>query len=323
MLVPILLMIFGIALLYYGGEWLVKGSSRLALQLGVRPIIIGLTVVSFGTSAPELVSSLVAQVMQESGSVAIGNVIGSNIYNIGLVLGAAALITVMTVQSSLIRREIPVCIAVSCLLLLLMWDGEVSRVDGLILLLCFVAYLSFQLLEARRTKAIPKDVREDLEELTERFKVKKGSQLWLDIGLIVLGSLLLVVGADFLVRNAITVGRTLGISERVIGLTAVAFGTSLPELATSIVAALRKEVDIAVGNVVGSNIFNVLLIVGSVASIKPLSFEPALLYRDGPVMLGLTVGMVALLIRSRQLRRLEGVILLASAMAYTVFLFFS
>ncbi len=321
MLISILFILFGIALLYYGGEWLVKGSSRLALHLGVAPLVLGLTVVAFGTSAPELVSSLIAQISQGSGSVAVGNVIGSNIYNIGFVLGISALIYPIVVNSSLFRRELPICIGVSALLLFMMWDGGISRADGAILLLCFIGYIAFQFREARRSKEMKANVKKEFEEYTERLEAPVASKLWFHIGAIILGSVMLVIGADFLVRNAIVLARMVGISERVIGLTVVAFGTSLPELATSVIAAMRKEADIAVGNIVGSCIFNILLIVGAVAAIKPLAFDPTLLRIDAPFMLGLTVVMMLLLIRGRKLHKWEGGLLLAAALGYTAFLF--
>lgn len=321
MLISILFMLLGIALLYYGGEFLVKGSSRLALHLGIRPLIIGLTVVSFGTSAPELFTSLAAQIFRDSSNVAIGNVIGSNIYNIGLVLGLSAILAPIAVHSSFIRREIPICIGASCLILLLMRDDLIGRIDSIILLVSFCAYIIFQFTEARRSRESEVLIEQELDEYTERLELKTEAKLWWSVGLIVVSSLMLAFGADFLVKNAITMCRMLGISERVIGLTAVAFGTSLPELATSIVATIRKEADIAIGNVVGSNIFNILLIVGTVAILKPLSFDAALLSKDGPFMLGLTFLMMILLITGRSLRRWEGGVLLLAAVGYSVMLF--
>lgn len=317
MILSIIFILIGSTFLYFGAEWLVIGASRLAMRLGVRRLIIGLTVVSFGTSAPELVSSLFAQLFLGSGNVAVGNVVGSNIYNIGLVLGLSAVLCPMAIHSTLVRREVPINIIVSVLFLLMMWGGVIGRFEGVLLCIAFCAYLGFQFFEARRT-------REEGALLGEHAKeLESGKQkgLMANIGLIVAGSIGLAIGAHLLVTYAVQVGHLWGISDRVIGMTAVAFGTSLPELATSIMAAARKEADLAVGNVVGSNIFNILLIVGSVATIAPLSFDPALLTRDGPFMLLLTVVMMFLLASGRKLHRWEGGLLAAAAMGYTVFLF--
>jgi cation:H+ antiporter len=203
-----------------------------------------------------------------------------------------------------------------------MWDGSIGRIDGFLLLLCFLAYLFFQLLEGRRSREIGLDVEMEVEEYTESLDAKAASRTWFNIGTIVLASLLLVIGAELLVKNAIHLSRLIGISERVIGLTIVAFGTSLPELATSVVAAMRKEADIAIGNIVGSNIFNILLIIGSVTILKPLSFDAALLSMDGPFMLVLTFVMMMMLIRGRPLRYWQGGVLLLAAVGYTVKLFY-
>lgn len=322
MLVSLLFILGGIALLYYGGEWLVKGSSRLAIHLKIAPLIIGLTVVSFGTSAPELLSSLIAQLSEGSGSVAVGNVVGSNIYNIGLVLGSAALLYPIAVHSSLFRRELPICVLASVALFLMMSDGQVGRIDGGVLLLCFGAYLAFQFIQARQSKAAASALALEVEEYTERIQIGSSGKLWRYLLFIMGGSLALVLGAHFLVKHGILLGRGLGISDRVIGLTAVAFGTSLPELATSVVAAMRKESDIAIGNVVGSNIFNILLVVGSVAAIKPLSYDPILLSRDVPVMLGFTALVFGLLLTGQRLVRWEGAALLVAVLSYTTWLFF-
>ncbi len=322
MIISILFIVLGIVLLYLGGDWLVKGASRLALHWGISPLIIGLTVVSFGTSAPELVASLMAQLTQHSGSVAVGNVIGSNIFNIGLVLGLSALILPVSIHAGLFKRELPICIGASLMMVLMMSDDSLSRIDGGVLLICFIAYLAFQGIEARRSKATAEALAAELEDYTGHIQSGSATKLWSHLLLIVAGSGLLVLGADFLVKHAIELSRMIGISERVIGLTAVAFGTSLPELATSLVAAFRKESDIAVGNVVGSNIFNIFLIIGSVAVISPLSYDPILLSRDGPFMLALTGLMVGLLWFGKNLRRWEGALLLGAVLTYMGLVFF-
>lgn len=318
MLLSITILILSVVLLYYGAEWLVKGASRLALSLGVKPLIVGLTIVSFGTSSPELLSSLVAVFGHGSGSIAVGNVIGSNVFNIGWILGLSALLTPLAIHSDLIRREAPINIAVTGLLLFLMWDGVLSQFDGLLLFACFVAYLVLQTYHARKSQATA-----DLytQELEEEVSAKAKASHLNSVALIIIGIIGLALGAHWLVGEAVAIARVVGISERVIGLTIIAMGTSLPELATSVVAALKKETDIAVGNIIGSNIFNILLVVGAVASLKPLSFDLALIHFDAWFLLGLTVVMMVLIMTQRKLVRWEGAVLLLCAIGYTTQLF--
>ena len=317
MLIPILLILGGIALLYFGAEWLVSGASRLAKRFGIRPLIIGLTVVAFGTSAPELFSSLVAQLSLGAGSVAVGNVVGSNIYNVGLVLGLSALIFPVAVHSTVVKREAPICVFVTILVILFMWNGTISRIESFGLIALFLAYTVYQFIEARRSRDEMKLSGEFEAILADR---KQQSTLFL-FALIIIGSVALAAGAFLLVDNGVSLGRLFGISDRVIGLTVVAIGTSLPELATAIVAARQKHSDLLVGNVIGSNIFNILLIVGVVGSLSPLTFDPALMQIDAPFMLALTVFLMFLLLTGRKLHRWQGSLLLIAAVAYTGYLY--
>lgn len=318
MLFPILLLFAGILVLYFGAEGLVRGSSQIALALGISPVVVGLTVVAFGTSAPELVASLQAQLVSNAGNIVIGNVIGSNIYNVGLVLGLAALIAPIEVHSDIVTREAPLAIAVSVLLLLMMIGGVVGRWEGGVLMVFFIAYVLFQIRVAKTGKKKDSLVK----ELTAELKPDKEVKLWVMALLVILGIIGLVVGAKLLIDNAIILAKGFGISQRVIGLTLVAFGTSLPELATTLVAVIKKERDIAVANVIGSNIFNILLIVGSVSLIRPIHFEEKLLFRDGPFMLAIIILMMLLVIKKHRLVRWQGALLVLACLAYGFFLFY-
>lgn len=319
-LITFLLFLAGIVVLYFGAEWLVRGSSQLALILGVSPVVVGLTVVAMGTSAPELVASLQAQLTQNAGNIVIGNVIGSNIYNVGLILGLAAIMAPLQIHSDIVVREAPLAIGASVLLLLLMFGGVVTRVDGVILFACFIAYIFLQLWIVRSGKKKDQLVKELTEELTPP-SAKERKQAWWFVVLVLVGIVGLVIGARLLIDNAIIIAKSLGISQRVIGLTLVAFGTSLPELATTLVAAIKKERDIAVANVIGSNIFNILLIVGTVAMVRPISFEQTLLTRDGIFMLGVIMLMMLFVIRKRRLERWMGALLVLACLVYGYFLF--
>jgi cation:H+ antiporter len=317
--VPILLILVGMLGLYYGADWLVEGASHLAIRLGIKPLIVGLVVVSFGTSSPELFTSLIAQLSLGSGNVAVANVIGSNIYNIGLVLGAAAFLQPLVVHVDIIRREAPLNIAVALLLFLAMWDGEVSRIEGLGLVTGFVLYLSYHVYLAKKENK--KDL--FLKELNDRNEVKHDWSLRRSLVYVIGGSACLGLAAWAMVGGAIDVARFFAISERVIGLTAVAIGTSLPELITTIVAAAKKQSDIAVGNVVGSNIFNILLVVGSVAAIRSIGFDDKLFQIDAPFMIGFSALMAFFIGTRRRVVRWEGAVLISFSLGYTAYLFIS
>lgn len=317
MLISFIFLLLGILLLYFGAEWLVRGSSGLALNLGVSPVVVGLTVVAFGTSAPELVASLHAQLAFGAGNIALGNAIGSNIWNIGLVLGLSAILTPLEVASPIVRREAPFAIWVTVLLLLMMMGGTLNRWEGGLLFASLIAYVAFQIRIARLGKKADKLV----TSLTKELAPAKTKKPWYLLLLISVGIALLLSGARLLIDNAIFLAKAFGLSQRVIGLTLVAFGTSLPELATSLVAALKKERDIAVANVIGSNIFNILGIIGLAAFIRPIAFERALLTFDGPFMLGILLLMMLLIIRKKKLGRWGGAALVGVCLFYVYCLF--
>jgi len=268
MALNILFCLMGFVMLYYGAEWLVKGSSSLARSLGITPIVIGLTVVAFGTSAPEFVVSLTSSIKDKS-MIAVGNVVGSNICNIALVLGMAALFQPITSDKSVVKRDIPIMLAISLYLLVLSLNSMLGRIEGATLFVGIILYTLFNYFIAMKeikqksngeVLAIAGEV-EEIEFVTSRQK---------QIVLIVVGIIGVVAGAQVVVDSAVKIMQILGVSEKFIGLTIVAFGTSLPELATSVVAALRKEMDISIGNLVGSNVFNIMSVLGVASLVRPI-----------------------------------------------------
>ena len=304
----ILLLVGGIGVLYFGAEWLVRGSARLAASLGVSPIVVGLTVVSFGTSAPELVVATMAALGGKP-DLAVGNVMGSNLANIGLILGLTAVVRPLDVSARVVRREVPIMLLVTLLVYPLAWDGGLSRMDGVIFLGVLIAYLLFVF------RTVDEEVPEILDEYQEFMEAADKLERnvdWRDLGLVLAGSGGLVLGGRAIVEGAVAVASALNISEVVIGLTVVAVGTSLPELATALVAAMRKEADLAVGNVIGSNIFNVAAILGTASVLAPLDFSPAVLTRELPAVLILSVLVVPLLRTEWRIQRWEGALLLGS-----------
>ena len=295
----------GLVLLLLGAEAFVRGAAALALRLGLSPLAVGLTVVAFGTSAPELVVSLNAA-LTGHGGLAVGNVVGSNIANLGLILGACVLLRAAAVERGLLRIHVPVMLAVSALLAALLIDGHLSRFDGAMLSLGMAAYLYTTLRPADGDDALPAEVDES-----------SGAPAWKTGLMTVLGLTALVGGGHLLIGGAVGLAETLGVPEAIIGLTVVAIGTSLPELATSLVAAVRGHSDMAVGNVVGSNIFNVLGVLGISALVMPLSMgavEP----RDIAVMLAAAVLAAGLMWTGYRLARWEGAVLLGGYAAYLV-----
>lgn len=310
------LMALGTLLLAVGAEGLVRGGARLAGALRVSPLVIGLTVVAFGTSAPELVVSTMASFKDQS-AIALGNVIGSNIINILGILGLSALIAPLEVQAEVVRREVPIMIGVSFVLLVVAVDGTVSRAEGVLLFLGIIVYTAFSYRISRReTAAVAK-------EFEEAIPTPKPDKLWFDAGLVVGGLVLLVVGARVLVNAAIPLAHAMGISDRVIALTLVAMGTSMPELATSAVAAFRRQTDIAVGNVVGSNIFNILSILGASAMVRPLAVPTSMLFFDIPVMLVVAILTLPIVLSGHTISRKEGAVLVLALVAYTLVLIYS
>ncbi|MDP0494603.1 MAG: calcium/sodium antiporter [Verrucomicrobiota bacterium JB024] len=303
MVIPVLLLCVSLMLLFVGAEGLVRGSSALAARVGVSPLVIGLTVVAFGTSAPELVVSLQAS-LKGQGDIALGNVLGSNSFNIGIILGLTALICPIRVHLQVIKFDAPIALGAALLLPLILQGGTVSRFESALLVAALVAYILLNLWKARQE---PRPADNDL--LLDTANIPRHH--WgVDLALILAGLGLLIAGSDLLVRNAVSIARHLGVSEAVIGLTIIAAGTSMPELSTSVIAALRKQPDIAIGNVVGSNIFNILGILGVsglVAPIHATGIQPL----DTLMVIVFTVLLLPLLYTGRRLIRLEGLVLLA------------
>jgi cation:H+ antiporter len=251
-------------LLYFGAEWLVKGSSSLARSLGVTPIVIGLTVVAFGTSAPELVVSLISSIQGKS-MIAVGNVVGSNICNIALVLGLSAVFHPIKSDPMVVRRDIPIMLAISLYLLLLTFNSRLGRIEGASLFIGIILYTYMNYYLAKKETAGAADIKHELEEIG--FVASRPKQLLM----IVAGIAGVVGGAQIVVDNAVLIMKILGVDEKFIGLTIVAFGTSLPELATSVVAAIRGEMDISIGNLVGSNVFNIMSVLGVASLVQPIA----------------------------------------------------
>lgn len=325
MALTLLLFFVGLILLYFGAEWLVAGSSSGALRFGIPPLIVGLTVVAFGTSAPELLVSLLALTEGKDG-ISIGNIIGSNIANIALILGCSSLINPIEVAPQVLRRDFPIMLIASLLLVLLCYDGQVSRLDGALMVGGMLTYIGYSIKRAMRiSRERGVDLTEEvLDEVVEEFEGLDPSQapFWMDLLKIAGGVLGLAGGAYLLVESAVQIAHVLHIPDLVIGITVVAVGTSLPELATSVVAAYRKQSDISVGNVIGSNIFNILLVLGLVAVIWPMTLpdRDALLI-DLLVMLGVSVLIWPIMRTGFRISRLEGGLLLVGYVAYTIYLF--
>jgi cation:H+ antiporter len=310
----IFLMILGLGLLVAGAEALVRGASRLAAAFGIPPLVIGLTVVAFGTSSPEMAVSVMSAYAGQA-DLAVGNVVGSNIFNVLFILGLSAVIAPLVVSRQLIRLDVPIMIGISVLLLLLALDGNINRFDGVILFGGIIAYTAFQIFQARREKQANGD-----EEVIE--KPTTPLQWLINIGLVIGGLVLLVLGSNWLVGGAIFIAQSLGVSELVIGLTIVAAGTSLPEVATSVIASIRGQRDIAVGNVVGSNIFNILAVLGLSSLVSPESINVAAsaLRFDIPVMIAVALACLPIFFTGRVIARWEGFVFLAYYVIYTVYL---
>jgi cation:H+ antiporter len=310
MILQLSLIVLGLVVLTFGADFLVRGAGSVALRFGVTPLVVGLTVVAFGTSAPELVVSLKAAYVGQ-GDIAAGNVIGSNIFNIAVILGIAAMISPMRVQLQLLKFDAPIMLLTAGLLVGVFRDRQVERWEALILFAGIIAYVAFNVIASRKqhTAAIDAEFEEGVPHRTK--------SPWVDALLILGGLAMLVGGSRLLVDNAVALARGLGVSEAIIGLTIIAAGTSMPELATSVVAAIKKEADIAIGNIVGSNIFNVLAIVGISGSFIPFS-APGIAAIDLWIMLGISFVLVPLLVTGNRLARWEGAVLFASFIGYTI-----
>jgi len=323
MLLYIAVCLLGFVLLYFGAEWLVKGSSSLARSLGVTPIVIGLTVVAFGTSAPELVVSLISSIKGKS-MIAVGNVVGSNICNIALVLGLSALLNPIKSDPSVIRRDIPIMLGISLYLLVLSINNTLGRIEGATLFAGIIVYTFFNYYLAKKenqragsdemTAAIVSEL-EEIGYIASRSK---------QVLLVLVGIVGVVGGAQMVVESAVFIMTELGVSEKFIGLTIVAFGTSLPELATSVVAAMRGEMDISIGNLVGSNVFNIMSVLGAASLVRPIpipgGFFASGLWIDYLVMLFTSFLPWLLMRKTYTVDRKGGAMLLVCYVGYLVYL---
>jgi cation:H+ antiporter len=308
--VTLLLFLAGLILLLSGGELLVRGAARLAAGLRIPPLVIGLTVVAFGTSSPELAVSVQAGLAGQ-GDIGVGNVIGSNIFNVLFILGLSALIVPLVVSEQLVRIDVPIMIAVSALLLLLARDGRIDRAEGLLLAAGVVAYIVLQIVVSRRAGSSPVDLPE-----------ASAGGAPLNLLLMVAGIGLLVLGSHWLVRSAVAIAEFFGLSQLVTGLTIVAAGTSMPEVATSVIAGLRGQRDIAVGNVIGSNIFNILAVLGCTAVVTPggIHVSAGALALDLPVMIAVALLCLPIFITQFTITRWEGLVFLAYYALYTTYI---
>lgn len=311
----LLLFVLGLVLLVAGAEVLVKGASRLAAGFRISPLVIGLTVVAFGTSAPEMAVSSGAALAGQ-GDIALGNVIGSNIFNVLFILGLAALIAPLVVSRQLIRLDVPLMIGASVLVILLSLDGELGMFDGALLMASIIGYTIFLVISSRRTNKP-----QDADELGVPDAEHSGS-VWVNVALVLGGLAMLVLGARWLVDGAVAMATALGLSERVIALTIVAAGTSLPEVATSVIASIRGQRDIAVGNVVGSNLFNLLAVLGLAGLLSPegVPVSEAVLRFDMLVMLAVAVACLPIFFSGLRINRWEGLLFLAYYVVYTTHL---
>ena len=298
----------GFILLFFGGDWLVDGGVALARRFRISPLVIGMTIVAFGTSAPELLVSLISAIKGSAG-IAIGNVVGSNIANIGLILGLTALICPIETDNSKVIRHGSIMIAASLLLMVFALKSGITRIEGLTL---FAGIILFTTISVRKGRTQPQEADIDSQE-------GKSMTVLAAIGLIVLSCAMLAFGADILVDGATTIASAIGVSDKVIGLTIVALGTSLPELAASVAAAFKKQMDISIGNIIGSNIFNILCVLGVSASIKPISLEFRDYANDFIWMLGFSVFIIIFTTMRKKKGRLGRTAGILFLLAYAVY----
>jgi cation:H+ antiporter len=308
-----LLIVAGLVALYFGAEWLVKGATSLALRLGMSPLIAGLTVVAFGTSSPELVVSLTA-VLQGQGDIALGNVVGSNIFNVAVILALTAVIVPLKVQFQLIKVDTPFMVAITLLFLWCFRDRTVSREEATVFLVLLVIYLAFSVWYAKREA--PRQVKQEYAAEMKDVEARAQMGLGLISFFIVVGLAGLIFGSKAFVSGAVTIARSFQVEEAIIGLTIVAAGTSLPELASSIVAALRKQADVAVGNVIGSNVFNILAILGVSGTIAGPIQGAGIGQLDLYYMAGVSLALIPIIWTGFTIRRWEGIFLLATYGVY-------
>ena len=310
---PQLIMIFiyiigGLILLYFGANWLVQGAITLAFHLGLSPLIVGLTVVALGTSLPEALVSIQAAIGNQGG-IAIGNVVGSNILNIALILGLSAFFNPLKVDSHIVKADVPLLVGATFMLVVLLEDSHVSRMEGSFLLLCIVGYVAGNILTVKRTS--PEENKIEGVEVPEDHS----NNLWRDISFLILGLIALAFGSNLLVTGAVDLARIWGLSEALIGLTIVSIGTGTPEIATALMAAYRNRADLAIGNAVGSNLFNIMFVLGIAALVAPLDGK-GISSIDLYVMLCVTILLLPTVWTGRILDRKEGFLFLAIYIGY-------
>ena len=313
----------GLVLLYFGAEWLVKGSASVALKFGVSPLVVGLTVVAFGTSAPELLVCLQANFKPGGGDIAIGNIVGSNICNILMVLGVSAMVFPLKIHEQIVRREMNILLVASLVFVAMAYGGFIERIEGILLFVGIVVYVVYSIYDARRTPSTEDDG--DLDEVLSPEEIEaaqKGGMkdIAKDLVLIVVGIAALMLGADRLVAGGEQLAIMLSVPKAIIALSLFAFGTSLPELATGIMASWRREGDIVVGNAVGSCIFNLLAVGGITASVWPIKIVNVNMMDFGVMLLTVVLSMI-LMRTHRSISRVEGGIMLAIYLGYSVYMF--
>lgn len=315
MILQIALLILGFFCLVKGSDWFVDGSAGIATKFGIPQLIIGLTIVAMGTSAPEAAVSITAAA-NGNADITIGNIVGSNILNVLIILGLSAVVFPLKVEKSTLKIDIPVTIFATVLILVLGLDGNITRLDGIILLIIFISYMVFLLLSATKAKNVSRELL--LDESGENQESEKQKPLWLLIILSIVGLALVILGSRLVVKSATYIAKYFGWSERLIGLTIVALGTSLPELFTSVMAAVKKNSDIAVGNIIGSNLFNILFVVGLSSLIIPVPFARA--FRIDTLMALISVVLLLLFcLPKKRLSRVSGVIFLIAYATYFIF----
>lgn len=312
-----LLVLVGLAALVVGAEFVVRGGSRLATRLGISPIVVGLTVVSVGTSTPELAVGIEAAI-QGDGALAVGNIAGTNIVNLLLILGLSAAIRPLVLQLQTLRVDLPMMAAAAVVLLVMSLDGYLSRLEGVVLLVGALAYTVVVVRLARR-ESVAVQV-----EYAHEYPKPDGDHarrhVAVDAAVLVGGIVIVVLGADWLVDGAVVLARTLGVSEAVIGLTIVAIGTSAPELVTTIVSTIRGDRDIAIGNLIGSSVYNIALILGTTAAVAPIVIVPELVRIDLPLMTAVTLLCVPVFVTGRRVARLEGFLFVSAYLVYLAYL---
>lgn len=310
MILSILAVIFGLVVLVWSADRFIDGAAATARYFGMPPLLIGMVIVGFGTSAPEIVVSVLSA-MDGSPGIALGNAYGSNIANIALILGLTALISPIAVQRKIVTQEMPILLGITFLSLYLLWDKDLSLTDGVLMLVVLAVYMFWSVISSLKNKSKAAESQETLPEMS----LQKGL-FWLVLGLVIL-----VLSSRLLVWGAVNIAQSMGVSDLVIGLTVVAVGTSLPELASSIAATRKGEHDIALGNVVGSNLFNTLAVVGMASVIHPMWVSAEILHRDVPIMVGLTLLLLIFCVgKQAKIGRVKGALLLAVFVGYTAYL---